>query len=180
MSTAFYPGAGTDIVPPILFRNIKQWNYMDSQPNSEFGNKIEEGFSRPHFIPKLLTVMNQNDFKLLTVQDDVYTFYNSEHNQTICYETNRVFPTALRPYHFTYTLVLCGYMLTNPPPNFIASYSHIITDSKTGHSTIDENILSTKQVHTMIYDEKWEYWIPSNHTIHKIQSYVKIIDKFLI
>ena len=30
---------------------------MDSQPNSEFGNKIEEGFSRPHFIPKLLILL---------------------------------------------------------------------------------------------------------------------------
>ena len=49
MTSAFYPGAGTDIVPPIVFRSIKHWTYMDSQPRSEFGNDFYKGFSFLNF-----------------------------------------------------------------------------------------------------------------------------------
>ena len=61
--------------------------YMDSQPNSEFGNDMYEGFYRPRFIPNLLQIMNQNDFEFIKKEKDVYTFYNSKYEQTIIYET---------------------------------------------------------------------------------------------
>lgn len=180
MTSAFYPGAGTHIIPPILFRSIKTWIYMDSQPRSEFGNKIEEGLSRPRFIPKLMTVMNQNGFTLQTVEDDVYTFYHPEHHQTIRYETNSVFPDALQTRHRTCdTLVMCGYELTNPPSDFITSYSHIITDSKTGYSKSEEAILLTKNVSTMVYDTNWTYWEPSFLTTCHIQKNARVVNRFL-
>ena len=180
MSSAFYPGAGTHIIPPILFRSIKTWIYMDSQPRSEFGNKMDTGFSRPRFIPKLITVMNQNGFTLKTVEEDVYTFYNTEHEQTIRYETNAVFPDALQTRHrICDTLVMCGYELKNPPPNFIASYSHIITDSKTGYSESEEEILLKKNVSTMVYDTNWTYWEPSFLTTYHIQKNSRVFNRFL-
>jgi hypothetical protein len=178
--SAFYPGSGTDVIPPTVFRSIKQWIYMDSQPKSEFGNKIEEGYSRPRFIPKLLTVMNQNGFYLQTMENDVYTFYNPMHEQTIRYETNAVFPNALQTHHrLCDTLVLCGYELTNPPEDFITSYSHIITDSKTGHDSPTELILLNKSVFTMVYDKDWVYWNLMNLTTSLINRYVTIVNKFL-
>ena len=180
MSSAFYPGAGTDIVPPIIFRTIKKWIYMDSQPRSEFGDNIQEGLSRPRFIPTLITVMHQNGFELQTTEEDIFTFYHPIHEQTIRYETNAVFPYALQSYHRACdTLVLCGYELTNPPPDFITSYSHIITDSTTVHDEGEEKILLSKHVSTMVYNKNWAYWDPANLTTRKIQRYVKIVDRFL-
>jgi hypothetical protein len=173
---AYYPGAGTDIVPPIMFRSIKMWYYMDSQPNSEFGDDLYEGFSRPQFIPQLIQVMNQNDFEFKLKEKDVYTFYNSTYGQTIRYETNAVFPKALQPYHIECnSLVLCGYELSDPPKDFITSYPHIITDTKTCH----EQLLATLDacnISTMIYDKHWKYWKDENLTIRKIQRYVKVTE----
>ena len=70
MSSAFYPGAGLDIFPLIMFRNIKKWIYMDSQPRSEFGDNFYEGFARPKFIEKLKQIMEQNEFKLSIIDGD--------------------------------------------------------------------------------------------------------------
>lgn len=180
MTSAFYPGAGTDIIPPILFRSIKKWFYMDSQPRSEHGNDLYEGFSRPQFIPSLLTIMNQNGFEFQTMEDNIFTFYHPIHEQTIIYETNSVFPTALQMRHRTCnTLVLCGYELTNPPTNFISSYPHIITNSITCYDESDQKILLSKHVSTMLYDKDWKYWEPSNLTTHKIQHYATIVERFL-
>jgi hypothetical protein len=53
MLSAFYPGAGIDIFPLIMFRSIKKWIYMDSQPKSEFGNIEFNGCGRPKFIEQL-------------------------------------------------------------------------------------------------------------------------------
>ena len=178
MSSAFYPGAGIDIVPAVVFRSIKQWFYMDSQPRSEFGNNIQDGFSRPRFIPSLITAMHQNGFKLQTTEEHVFTFYNPIHEQTIRYETNAVFPEALQSYHRECdTLVLCGYQFTNPPQDFMASYSHIITNSHTVIDEEEEQILSSKRVSTMIYNERWHYWKPANLTARKIQRYVTFVER---
>jgi len=166
---AFYPGAGTDVIPPTLCRAIKTWIYLDSQPRSENGDK--PGFARPRFIPKLLTVMTQNGFMLQTVEADVLTFYHPEHGQTIRYETNAVFPEALQPRHRCDTLVLCGYELTRPPPDFLASYAHIITDSKTYYTASEEAVFLTKHVSTILYDTDWDYWEPSCLTPSHIQRH---------
>jgi hypothetical protein len=70
-------------------------------------------------------------------------------------------------------------VLTNPPPNFIDSYSHIITDSITAHDEEYEKILLPKHVSTMVYNKNWAYWESANITTRKIQRYVKIVDRFL-
>jgi hypothetical protein len=180
MNSAFYPGAGTDIIPAILFRSIKKWIYMDSQPRSEFGNDNYEGFSRPKFIPKLLKIMDQNEFKLQTIEENIYTFYNSNYDQTIHYETNTVFPDALQKYHRSCdTLVLSRYELTDPPKDFINSYSHIITNSITSHDKSDELIFLSKDISTMVYNENWIYWDATNLTTNKIQNNVRIVNNYL-
>lgn len=182
MTSAFYPGASIDIVPPILFRSITQWYYMDSKPRSEFGAIMNKKYYKPQFIPDLLTVMNKNGFELQTVEDDIYTFYHPFHKQTIRYETNAVFPYSLQPYHRTCdTLVLIGYRLTNPPPNFISSYSHIITSSTSVYEESVKSLLLSKLVSTIVYDKKnkWEYWKAANLTIRNIKRYVTVTDRFL-
>ena len=180
MKSAFYPGAGMDIVPPILFRSIRHWIYMDSQPRSEFGDDYREGLSRPQFITELITIMNQNGFELRATENDVFTFYHSLYEQTIRYETNSVFPDALKRNHRECdTLVLCGYSLENRPCNFIDSYPNIITNSHTIYDNLDEKIILTKHVFTMMYNKNWKYWEPSNLTTSEIQRYVAIANQYI-
>lgn len=172
MNKAFYPGAGTDIIPPILFRNIKNWIYMDSQPKSEFGNKINSGY-RQKFFPNLLTIMLQNEFDLKGIEGDTLTFYNSLHEQTIKYETNSVFPEDLRQRHRDCdTLVLVGYSLTNPPPNFISSYKNIIIDSINRPDPDEQSILLFKNVFLLIVDKNFIYGDLTEYTTKNIIKYV--------
>jgi len=58
MNSALYIGAGTDFIPVIILKNIKNFYYIDCQPFSEHGIKtyIEHGinlFGRPKFIQEL-------------------------------------------------------------------------------------------------------------------------------
>ena len=177
---AFYPGAGTDLVPPTMFRTIKHWIYMDSQPRSEFGNKVDPGYARPIFIPSLLQTMDQNGFELQSMHNDIYTFYHPLYEQTIRYETNAVFPEDLYEQHFSCdTLVLCGYELTNPPSDFITWYAHIITDSRTVHDESEEQLLLSKSVSTLMYDPTWSYWETEHYTPPMIQRYVTITNRII-
>jgi len=180
MSSAFYPGSGLDIVPPILFRHIKTWFYMDSQPRSEFGHICSNRVERPYFIRKLYTIMKQNNFHTISVTENVHSFYNSEHDQTIHYETNSVFPDALQARHRVCdTLVSCGYKMTGKPDNFIASFSSIITNTRTNHEIDDETILLGKKVDTIVFDPEWEYWEEHEQFTPIIQRYTSIVPRFM-
>lgn len=174
MLSAFYPGAGTDVCPPILFRSIKTWHYMDSQPRSEFGDDDYSGFYRPKFLGSLFSNMKMNNYMHIATEQDMYTFYNSEHEQTIYYNTNSVFPKDLNSKQLECdALILCGYELTNPPENFVASYPNIITDSHTSEEVL-EGI--TNDIYTMVYNPEWEdYWKDEIHTTETIQKNIHIV-----
>ena len=171
--SAFYPGAGTDIVPPVLFRSIKNWLYMDSQPNSKFG----EGVYKTTFIPTLLTIMLQNEFELKAINGDTYTFYNLEHDQTINYETNTLFPDDLKEKHREcQTLVLIGYPLKNTPSHFVSSYDTIITDSLSRPDPAEQSLLLFKNVYFLWVDDTFMYNEPSHCTTNNIIQHVAAIN----
>jgi hypothetical protein len=171
--SAFYPGAGTDIVPPVLFRSIKNWLYMDSQPNSEFG----EGLYKTTFIPRLLTIMLQNEFELKEINGDAYTFYNRDHDQTISYETNTLFPDDLKEKHRQCkTLVLIGYPLKDKPPDFVSSYDTIITDSLSRPDPAEQSLLLFKNVYFLWVDDTFMYNEPSHCTTNNIIQHVAAIN----
>jgi hypothetical protein len=173
---AFYPGAGTDLSPPVLFPEIKTWWYMDSQPQSEYGDVI---LHRPKFLNQLNQTMNQCGFKLLQVEDTLRTYFSLSTDQTIYYETSTVFPKAWDPVkHAGSTLVLCGYdMESGPiPPSFFSSYSHIITDNLTSKDVWTKNILPTHTLSRMNYpkDNSYEYWLPEKETAENIRTFVSV------
>ena len=180
MLSAFYPGAGLDVFPLIMFRSIKEWIYMDSQPRSEFGDNLYEGFERPKFIEQLKQIMEQNGFLLSIIDSDTYVFYNSEYSQLVQYETNSVFPSSLQQRHYECdTIVLCGFDLGDCKKDFINKYSNIITNNISYHDLTDEYLLLTKQVSTMIIDKEWEYWKPKNNLIHNICKHIVVEPRFI-
>ena len=91
---AFYPGAGTDLTPVVLFPEIKTWYYMDSQPQSEHGDVV---LYRPKFLNQLDQAMQRCGFKMKEVENHFLTYFSSETEQTIYYETSTVFPKAWDP-----------------------------------------------------------------------------------
>ena len=180
MLSAFYPGAGLDIFPVIMFRDIKEWVYMDSQPRSEFGDNLYEGFERPKFIEQLKKIMEQNDFLLTIIDGDTYVFYNLEYSQLVKYETNSVFPISLKSRHYECdTIVLCGFDLGECKKDFINKYSNIITNNITYHDETDECLLLTKQVSSMIIDKEWEYWEKKNIFIDNIKKHIIVEPRFI-
>jgi len=174
---AFYPGAGTDLAPPISFPKIKTWWYMDCQPRSEFG--YHTGFYRERFLGHLDQTMTQCGFDLQMVEGDLRTYYSPSTEQTIYYETNTVFPDGWDPVrHKGDTLVLCGYDILGGddeqgsiPPDFFSSYSHIITDNLTCQSGW-ENYPYRKS--TICYDKEWSYWLIEENTADNFRRFTTV------
>ena len=179
LMSAFYPGAGTDLAPPILFPTIKTWYYMDSQPHSEYG--AYPILSRPAFIKRLNQTMTQCDFELSEVKGDLRIYYSPSTQQTIYYETNANFPDSWSPVqHKADTLVLCGYDIHGEEcrdlTTFFSSYSHIITDNGTCDSVWKNNILPTHTLSQMNYpkDDSFSYWITEEETSANFRKHVSV------
>lgn len=64
---------------------------MDSQPRSEFGDDDYSGFYRPKFLGSLFSNMKMNGYMHIATEQDMYTFYNSEHTQTIYSEKAKLY-----------------------------------------------------------------------------------------
>ena len=176
--SAFYPGAGTDLTPVVLFPEIKTWYYMDSQPQSEYGDTVI--LYRPKFLNQLDQTMNQCGFKMKEVDHNLITYYSYDTEQTIYYEINTNFPTAWDPVrHKGFTLVLCGYDMESSgsiPPSFFSSYSHIITDNLTDKDVWTKNILPTHTLSRINYPKEgsFEYWLIEQQTSENIRTFVSI------
>lgn len=177
-NTAFYPGAGFDIFIPIKYPDIRFFLYFDSLPHSSFGDICFEGSYNPNFIEQLKEIMETNGFKHENTEGDIYIFNNKERGQMIHYETNSVFPRDIKERHYECeTLVLCGFDYQQH--NFINSYSNIITNNITYHDLLDEKILLSKNVSTMIINDEWEYWVIKNYSINNIEKFVTIENSFI-
>jgi len=97
MTKAVYIGAGLDILPVLLNEDIKDFIYIDSQPTSEFGilGFLDKTFFRKNFLESLKNIMQNNNFKLQTNNNNCITYLNNNTNQTINYYINTPFPDKL-------------------------------------------------------------------------------------
>jgi hypothetical protein len=176
--SAFYPGAGTNLAPPVLFPEIKTWYYMDSQPQSEYGDRAI--LYRPKFLNHLDQTMNQCGFKKKEVDRNLLTYFSSDTEQSIYYEINTNFPAAWDPVkHAGSTLVLCGYDMESSgpiPPSFFSSYLNIITDNLTSEDIWTKNILPTHTLSRINYPKygSFEYWLVEQETSENLLTFVSV------
>ena len=177
--SAFYPGAGTDLTPPVLFPEIKIWWYMDGQPRSEYGSN--PAYYRPRFLGQLEQTMNQCGFQLQTIDGDRRIYYSPSTDQTIHYEINTPFPDNWDPVkHAGSTLVLCGYDINDRqnliPPTFFSSYTHIITNNITCNTMWKKNILPIHTLSSIMYsnDDNYKYWVIEHETTENLKKYVSV------
>ena len=171
--SAFYPGAGTDLTPPVLFPDIKTWWYMDGQPRSEHGD--DPVFYRPKFLGRLDQTMRQCGFELQRTEGVVRRYYSSATGQTIHYETSTLFPGAWDPVkHAGKTLVLCGYDIDDVvlPPSFLSSYAELITNSITVWT---KHVLPTHAIKRIEYPSRLEYWMTEHCTKDHFQKYYLVV-----
>ena len=97
MQKAIYVGAGTDILPLLCYPDIKDWIYIDSQPNNEFGHEYVKEFSRPYFINDVINKFIMFEFKIYNLDEinDLIEFINPKTNQRIKYYFNTYLPDSI-------------------------------------------------------------------------------------
>lgn len=169
---AFYPGAGLDVTPIVLYPHIKNWYYMDSQPDSEFGSAGSSG--RPSFIPRLGKIMHQIGFECIVHTDHSLLFQNATTNRTVTYYINATFPKALEYCYLPCTtLVLCGYSMPDRPPHFFAKWTQIICNNKTNYDEMKSD-WHNATVSTIVWDENTEEFLDEHRTEAYITHYATI------
>ena len=94
MQKAIYVGAGSDILPLLCYPDVKEWIYIDSQPNNEFGPEYVKEFSRPYFINDIINKFFMFEFEInkLVNKKDFIEFINFKTNQIIKYYFNIYLP----------------------------------------------------------------------------------------
>jgi hypothetical protein len=160
MNKAVYIGAGTDILPALLFLDLKEFIFIDSQPFSEFGthtyhvegenhisihdvlkkDRFDNLFSRPNFLPSLEKVMNQNNFQQSTSTPDFILYHNLKTKQTIKYYYSCSFPEYLdsniiQDIKGCNTIIVCGHHPNKVILNYLQSPTYLIGNSRTVYKT---------------------------------------------
>jgi len=115
INKAVYIGAGLDIIPVLLYQDIKKFIFIDSQPQSEFGEFgfTEKKFFKNNFISTLNNIMKKNNFTLITTSNNLLVFVNKDTEQEICYYINTPFPIinqeVINELKDSTILILCGH-----------------------------------------------------------------------
>jgi hypothetical protein len=184
MQQAVYVGAGHDIIPVLVFRDIKKFIYIDSQPFSEHGTHVytkdyksyfalletrilhenDNLFGRPKFIEEFQHLMKQNNF-ILQSESKYCIIYKNDYDQVIKYHLSCSYPEFLTneiksDIRECNTLILCGYF---PHKNILS----MMKDPK--------NVIGN--CHTVYtYDDKDE----SNKVTRYLLEYPYILENYLL
>lgn len=95
MSKAVYIGPNTDIIPVLLLKDIKEFIYIDSLPQSQYGiDFFESGESYSStFLSDLDTILINNNFNFIKSTDNYLEYKNP--TQTLKYFINTPFPEKI-------------------------------------------------------------------------------------
>jgi hypothetical protein len=114
--TAVYVGAGTDIKPLLIFKNIGTFIYIDSQPLTEFGSTaLFSGCARPKFPLQIYQILTKHGFiKTNQKTPNLHEYYNPKTGRTLKYYMNCCFPKdlsqeLLNTIKLANTLICCGH-----------------------------------------------------------------------
>jgi hypothetical protein len=145
VSTAVYIGAGTDILPLLLFPTIREWIYMDSLPRSEWGTLPSTPSTT--FLPLLHSLLQASGWVQQTPKEPKDAakepkdriVYQSATKQRLTYFINTACPEELTEEHRRLfatadTLVLIGH---DPVILDMLPRIHLITNL---HTTYDRTL----------------------------------------
>lgn len=116
LDTAVYVGAGTDIIPVLLFKNVGTFIYIDSQPLTEFGLlELRPGYARPNFPNKFAMVIAKFGFRKISGDDpNTHVYVHPTKRTTVKYFMSVCFPFVENKQLLTEiseanTLICCGH-----------------------------------------------------------------------
>jgi hypothetical protein len=138
--TAVYIGAGIDVLPLLLFRNIRTFIYIDSQPLTEFGSsELHEHFSRPKFTMNFTQTMKKIGYnKLHKRAENLHEYVHNSRMTEVLYFMNNRFPQSLDELALKYIktasiLIGCGFNPHNsiidmmkPGPKVFVGNNHTV------------------------------------------------------
>ena len=183
MEKAIYVGAGTDILPLLLFPTIREWIYMDSLPRSEWGTLPSTPSTT--FLPLLHSLLRDNGWIQQTPKEpnaakepkDRIVYQNPITKQRLTYFINTACPEELTEDHRRLfatadTLVLIGH---DPVILDMLPHIHLITNLHTTYdrtlcdpdrmkaylATHPDRIKSIVQIREIHPYEHWEDTLPS-------------------
>jgi len=175
LDTAVYVGAGTDIIPVLLFRNIGTFIYVDSQPLTEFGS-VEPcpEYARPKFPHKFATTISKFGFRKISGDDpNLQVYVHPIRRTTLKYFMSVRFPDVskelLAEISEANTLICCGHFpsgklldMMKPGPKVF------IGNNKTAYSAEDEpdefpTIITTIRSNPAFISNFIRFDIPNNN-----------------
>jgi len=162
MIQALYIGAGLDIVPVLVLKDIKKFIYIDSQPFSDHGTSVckkdftsdkatietreihEEDnlFGRTNFKSSFHTIATRNSFTQLS-ETKYCGIYKNQYDQIIKYHMSCSFPEFVtdeirEDIAQCNTLILCGYSPNKVVLTMMKSPDYVIANCHTVY-TDDES-----------------------------------------
>jgi hypothetical protein len=163
MEQATYIGAGLDIIPVLVFKDIKKFIYIDSQPFSEHGTGVytkeyrcdsatlktrhihenDNLFGRPNFIEEYRQLMKQNNFTLQSESKYCLT-YKNDHQQIIKYHLSCSFPEFLTneiksDINECNTIIMCGYFPDKSILSMMKEPKYLIGNCHTVYTYTDDD-----------------------------------------
>lgn len=167
MYRAIYIGAGLDILPVLLFPEIREFIFIDSLPFSIHGNDVYDlrsdrkwsvsreerfnnAFSRTEFLTRLNQVMFQNEFELFKQTEEYLEYHHTQSTRVVRYFYSCAFPEHITPSISQHlkgidTLILAGHEPHRDILNFVNTPVNIIVNDKTIYTIDTYDDISTFQ-----------------------------------
>jgi hypothetical protein len=204
LDTAVYVGAGTDIIPLLLFRNVGKFIYIDSQPLTEFGSiEPQPHYARPKFPYRFAATIAKFGFRKISSDDpNIHIYVHPIKRTTLKYYMSVRFPKVsnelLAEIGEANTLICCGHlpagkllhMMKPGPKVFIGNNITVYNceDEPDEFPTIlsiirsNPNIIS-KYIRVDIPNNGYKYWedfyIESHHVARFPVSEYKSLEDFI-
>lgn len=179
MNKLVYIGPNTDIIPIILLHDIKEFIYIDSLPQTEYGMYLfEKGELYQHtFLSQLEKLLTNNNFKSVQKKTN-YLEYINDSNQTLKYFINTPFPDKItdeikKEIYDSENLMVAGYdpnkIILKLMPNLKNIYCniHTVYEEFDSNDAIDKSLFQELIINCSKYDYnyflikekmKFEYW----------------------
>ena len=163
---AVYIGAGINIIPIILFRNIETFIYIDSKPDF-----IDKNYRTKFFWNFHDTITKVGYYKIRNIDNtNLHRYKHSSRHTEVLYFMNTNFPTGLTQLAKDYikqasVLICCGYNPNKVILDLMKLGPKIfIGDNKTKYISDEENVCNSLYKNNNLIKEFIRFDIPKNYS----------------